>query len=237
MRHVTLFACLLAAVAVPFPAAADLHSVEVVVFARVSPDTGDDELLGENVRPLDLTGAVEPDDAFEASRAALAARPQPDTLAVAGRGGVPPAAPHRLDTQARLLDANAGYRVLYHRAWVQEIDTQSHSVGVRVSDAPKPEGPTALRDTTLQPGELDGTVRVYRGRYYQVDVRVEYRPRGAYQRPPDPYAAAPAYPEISPVYVIDQHRRIKTGETQYFDHPRFGVLLRVDEMKSADGKP
>jgi hypothetical protein len=235
MRHVTLLACLLAAVALPLPAAADLHSVEVVIFARTSQDSGDDELLGENRRPLNLTGAVDPDDALDASRAALGARAQPDNVAVAG--DVPPTAPHRLDTQARLLDANAGYRVLYHRAWVQEVDTQSNSVAVRVSDAPTPENPPMQTDAALQPGELDGTVRVYRGRYYQVDVRVEYRPRGAYQRPADPYAAAPAYPEISPVYVIDQHRRIKTGETQYFDHPRLGVLLRVDEMKPADGKP
>ena len=235
MNHVKLLSVLLVALATPLPAAAGLHAVEVVVFARLNPGAGGGELLGKDVRPLNLTGAVLPGAALAASRAALPTAPKAETYAVVGRGGAPPRAPRRLDGQARLLEANVDFRVLYHEAWVQEVDTRSNSIPVRVSDAAAPVPDNS--DPILRTGELDGTVRVYRGRYYQVDVALEHRPRGAYARPADPYAPPPAYPETSTVYVIDQHRRIKTGETHYFDHPRFGVLLRIDPLAGDSATP
>jgi len=57
---------------------------------------------------------------------------------------------------------------------------------------------------------LDGTVNLIAGEILQVDVDLLYR---------DPTLAVP-------VRLLES-RRLRSGELNYLDHPRFGVLVRV----------
>lgn len=63
---------------------------------------------------------------------------------------------------------------------------------------------------------LDGTVQFYVSRFLHVEVNMQLRDR--------------ALPDTA--YRIEERRRIKSQEINYFDHPRFGVLLQVTPIKS-----
>ncbi len=110
------------------------------------------------------------------------------------------------------LTQNSNYRVLAHAHWSQTLDSNSKAV--------KPVRIVSTGKTT--PPELDGAVRFSMSRFLHLDVNFLFRPAGE-------QAAAGA------IYRISEQRRVKSQETHYFDHPKFGVLVRIMPVES-DGK-
>jgi hypothetical protein len=104
---------------------------------------------------------------------------------------------------AKQLEQDGHYRVLAHAQWIQTIDAKTIAKPVRITSG----NPAAA-------GELDGLIRFYMSRYLHLDVNLEFR---------DP-ASDTATPVI---YRMSEQRRIRSQETNYFDHPKFGVLVRV----------
>lgn len=96
------------------------------------------------------------------------------------------------------MERDGAYRILAHARWVQTLDPTSKATV-------KP-----VRVTSAKPDELDGTVRFTMSRYLHLDVNLLF--------------SEPSGPAI---YRINEQRRIKTQETHYFDHPRFGALVRI----------
>lgn len=106
---------------------------------------------------------------------------------------------------APALERDGQYRVLSHAHWQQMVEASPKT----------PARP--VRVVSLSPAaaaELDGTVKFSMSRFLHLDVNLLYRPQG------QDAATAPAY-------RISESRRVKSQETQYFDHPQFGVLVRV----------
>ena len=58
---------------------------------------------------------------------------------------------------------------------------------------------------------LTGDLRVYRERYLHAETRLQW------QQAPSAY------------WIMDQSRRMRSGESHYLDHPALGVIVRVDE--------
>lgn len=58
-------------------------------------------------------------------------------------------------------------------------------------------------------GAIEGLVRVYSESFLHVDLDLTLHVPGAGS------------------YRLNDSRRVRSGETHYFDHPRFGVLLRL----------
>jgi hypothetical protein len=117
-----------------------------------------------------------------------------------------PASTLLLKQEAGRLQRDAAYRVVLHAAWIQPV--------------PDRERPQPL---LIQTGErigntwrIEGTVDVTLGRYLHVDTRLWYRP--------DATAAGSEYEEMR------EQRRMRGGELHYFDHPRFGMLMRIDSV-------
>lgn len=131
----------------------------------------------------------------------------------------------------------APYRVLTQASWTQVATDKAATK------------PIALRSAD---GALDGTVLFYVSRFLHSEINLRLRAQPpvatsaatatAPQRPAvaggsggDNSAAvivAPAAAEATaiPVYRLSERRRIKSAETHYFDHPKFGVLLRVTPL-------
>lgn len=110
----------------------------------------------------------------------------------------------------RLQRSNA-YRVLFHRAWIQPVPDRDQ-----------------LRPMLIQVGQrigtgwqIEGFLGVTRGRYLHLDTRLWYTPNP----PPDAQGQDPGYMELR------EQRRMRSGELHYLDHPKFGVLARVDPMQ------
>lgn len=146
-----------------------------------------------------------------------------------------PAAEYQLGAAYRKLVELDAYRPLLHAAWTQpavaEEDTE----------------PLKLRRVGNPPLRLDGTVSLYLGRYLHLVVDLALEERVPQRLPPDReriryygddrpargFGFEPA--DIAPViyYRIQEDRILRSNETRYFDHPKFGVIARVTRVEEA----
>ena len=107
------------------------------------------------------------------------------------------------ETAKRIQD-DGRYRILLHKRWVQNPEAKTSSQMVRMTDAV----------------ELDGFLRFYLSRFLHVEVNLALSKNtgeGLFARPA----------ETGELYRLTQQRRVKSQEINYFDHPKFGVLVRV----------
>lgn len=114
-------------------------------------------------------------------------------------------------TLTALLQKDGHYRILAHARWLQSLDAKEIAKPVRITSS-----------SPANPGELDGTVRFFMSRFLHLSVNLQFR---------DPASVGAAVPIV---YRLNEQRRIKSLELNYFDHPRFGVLARVVPV---DNKP
>jgi hypothetical protein len=145
----------------------------------------------------------------------------PDTLRLrALEIAIPPETPaagepYLKSVVAGELERAGQYRALAHAHWSQTLDPGGKATVKPVRIAPA---------GAANPPELEGAIRFYMSRYLHLDVNLLYRETGV--------------AGVAPVYRISEQRRIKSQETHYFDHPRFGVLVRVMPLeKDKDRKP
>jgi hypothetical protein len=138
--------------------------------------------------------------------------PQTETAdtADAVNAGVTPPPDSPLAAAAEALEKSGRHPVLAHLTWEQTADAKSVTKPVKIADAS---------------GKLSGTLRFYLSRFLYVDLDL------ALKAPPG--AGVPAGTAGgAPVYHLDEHRRVRIAEINYFDHPKFGALVRVAPLKA-----
>lgn len=113
------------------------------------------------------------------------------------------------------LAASRDYTPLLHLAWRQPVTAQADTPAVHVATE------TAAGETP----EIDGVIRVSRNRFLHVDIDLLYRADAA-----------------TTTFRLQQSRRINSGEVHYFDHPAFGLLVKLTPyeapaQKDNRGKP
>lgn len=114
-----------------------------------------------------------------------------------------------LASVAAALESDARYRLLSHRRWVQSADNKPAS------------SPVLVRTDNR---EIDGYVRFYMSRFLHVEVNLAFQPQASTLGGVDP-APMP--------YRLSEQRRVKSQELHYFDHPKFGALVRVTPATAA----
>ena len=152
------------------------------------------------------------------------------------------------DAYAR-LQRLTGYRPLLHAGWSQE--------GLGESEA------LPLPLTRLGTANPAGTIQLHLQRFLHLTLDLDYR--FALRRRPGTSSgrAAPPLPssglsgvaarsdelkeiELAPRYYIEEERRTRNGDVNYFDHPAFGVLVVVTrapeapeatDQETQDGRP
>lgn len=104
-----------------------------------------------------------------------------------------------LKTAAAALERNGQYRVLVHQRWRQVAEEKSASK------------PMWLRNAD---GQMEGSFRFYMSRFLHVDLDLVLRDNG----------------DAAGVnYRLAEHRRVKSQDLLYFDHPKLGVLVRITQ--------
>ena len=132
------------------------------------------------------------------------------------------------------LDA---YRPLVHTAWIQPTVSQEEAEALD------------LRRLGDPPLRLEGTVSTYLGRFLHVALDLSLVDQNSPQVPPEAessryygddrsdssmgFRTAGFAPRT--VYRIQEDRILRNNETRYFDHPRFGVIVKV--MRIEDNLP
>ncbi len=158
-----------------------------------------------------------------------------------------PASARRLNNEANTLNRRSNLRVLFHGAWVQPVG------GIESADPVLITGGNQYG----QHRELEGYVVLTAERYLHLsadlwmtrfstgnaldaDVPVLPLPRITVQQTAtttDASSTNTATPDIGyipgQIYAMDQERRMRSGELQYIDHPRFGLLVLATPYKAA----
>ena len=114
---------------------------------------------------------------------------------------------HALKTEARRLRSAQGLDVIWHGRWMQPVPNRSAGEPLML---PVQSAPGS--------GRVSGTLQVTLGRYLHFGARLWL------DRPPQGEANAPAYMQLK------QARTMRSGELHYLDHPKMGILVRIDPL-------
>ena len=159
--------------------------------------------------PAPQTGALEPLDPLAAQRAeALRIRPlRPEEL--------------KLGAEYRKLQSSGAYEALLHMGWVQP--------GLPEADA-EPFDLKVLG--ILNPS---GTIRVHLAQFLHITLDLTYQADAAGT---PALATNDALDELvlAPRYHLVATRNARIGGLHYFDHPAFGVLVRVTPIPTQDAQ-
>lgn len=106
------------------------------------------------------------------------------------------------------ISRKANYHPLLYVSWLQSVTGQGLSNAVQIHSSAGPNGDYPL----------NGYVRIQRGHYLHFIVDLEYSPDLLNVTIDDNDAL---------VYRLKEKRRIQLNETHYFDHPKFGVIVKL----------
>lgn len=227
------------------PATPPRYRVELIVFANLAFNPGQ-ELFEPQAAPLAIPELRVFDDAWLQEQQDLSNLSLPD-----GAGAPPvtmpvveppfrPLAPEELELtpQYQRLERSANFRPILHGGWVQDVVSESRTEPVRL--------------TLLGVTNPTGTISLYRNNFLHLRLDVIYEDRVLGSRPQvsqDPFPAGggdgsvggSAFGggfgldpfELAPRYRLEQSRQTRSGVLQHFDHPAFGVLVKVTEVPRA----
>jgi len=215
------------------PAPPPQYEVEILVFANREFDPSEErfeptpsELASLPVEPLreppvfdDFSFGARAPDAPATPRV----EPQPDELTalspdpLAEALRVRPLRPDelKLGNEYRKLEAIPAYEPLLHAGWVQpglpETDARPFDLAVLGVANPR------------------GTVRVHLSRFLHITLDLTYR---AAPTDASAFVASETLGELTlaPRYRLTATRSARSGELHYFDHPAFGVLVRITPL-------
>lgn len=136
------------------------------------------------------------------------------------------------------LDRIDAYLPLAHFGWYQAVAPFDEVVAIPLSDLTEP------------PPGMDGDFTLYLSRFLHLAVDLELNANPAATEPAgdltssygddrfleplpdDPYADAGYGNVAGPTYYrIAEDRIFKSGDLRYFDHPRFGALVKIDRVE------
>ena len=215
----------------PEPALPNRYEVEVIVFAHRDFDATE-ERFAQTANGFDATAALREapvlDETTFAAPLAIPPLPleqPPVDPAVAARAEallVRPLRPDemKLSTEYRRLRAISAYQPLVHIGWVQpglpEADSTPVDLGTFGIINPR------------------GTVRVHLARFLHITLDLTYQGTGSAAAAT---TAADGLDEVAlaPAYRLTTTRSARSTELHYFDHPAFGVLVRVTPVPMQDG--
>ncbi|MDJ0928439.1 MAG: CsiV family protein [Gammaproteobacteria bacterium] len=127
-----------------------------------------------------------------------------------------------LDQARERLDRLDAYRPLLHAGWTQQAR--------RRSDA----RPAILGVDTMRSVGLTGEIRLYKERYLHLVVDLELADQSSYLAISDMANLLPETEADRPLARIRESRRLRGELTQYFDHPRFGLLASVRRLEEPE---
>lgn len=212
------------------PGLAKDYIVEMIFFANVPGPEQPLVQAGEPPAPPDLQDAILLDDSALLH----------DFLPL-------PQEARKLARQAFVLAASGKYRILEHAVWLQPGLAKKQAIPVRIqagldysdeSGAPAPLY-LATEEEDMQAEhavhELDGTVKVVLGRYLHVFTDLVYR--RPLDKDTDTESAAsdlPGHDRVLADFPLKVHRKMRSKELHYIDHPLFGILMEIRPAESGD---
>jgi hypothetical protein len=211
------------------------YEIEIIVFANRDFDPTEErfdhapnafgdspDAVLRDVPVFDDTTFARPDNAFASTEPPAPIDPFAAERAEALRVRVLAPEELKLGNEFRKLQAIAAYEPLLHAGWVQP--------GLPETDAV----PFELK--TLGVLNPRGSVRVHLSRFLHITLDLTYEAQESAAAGPR-LGVGDGLDEIvfAPEYRLTATRSARSGELHYFDHPAFGVLVRVTPVPAPDG--
>ena len=124
------------------------------------------------------------------------------------------------------IQKNPRRKVILTTRWIQPVSSPAQTTIAHISD--RRDSPDVTQDITNDNRQvmdekplINGFVNFYLDGQYTLEADIRYNP---------PYRPSilDEQPDIGPVsYRIYEKRRMKSGELNYYDHPKFGMVLLV----------
>ena len=150
---------------------------------------------------------------------------QPDVANASPVGGGIPAE-SKIKKISDKLVASGNYTIISHKRWIQDAIPKTEAKLIRIANG----------------GEnLDGTLLFYKGRFLHVGMNLvlteQLMPVGntGDNRGLNGNTASEntASGNIANYFIIKEDRRIRSATLNYFDHPRFGVIVQVNQVNTS----
>jgi hypothetical protein len=184
----------------------------------------DDTNFGAGTSPLDTPGLLDPRAAPAPADPFAAPQPVDPFAAQAAEAlRIRLLRPEelKLGNEYRKLGGLRAYLPLVHAGWVQpglpEADAEPFDLGVLGVLNPR------------------GTIRVHLSRFLHITVDLTYRADAASA---SDFAPTESLDELvfAPRYRMTATRSSRSGELHYFDHPAFGVLVRITPVPTQNAQ-
>lgn len=152
----------------------------------------------------------------------------------------------RLSSEAEKLTASKKYKILYHSAWIHPgLDKESaESIHIKATESDLTSAaldsltPSIIDNTSIShyqpsfnkaPQEeentiLEGLIKVELGRYLHINFDLKYKRDLAPVQGVINIASLKNYEDIK-YYPVKMHRRMRSKEVHYIDHPLIGILV------------
>jgi hypothetical protein len=129
-----------------------------------------------------------------------------------------------LNSAVKRLTSSPRYHILVRKSWLQPGLDRSNAVDIDLSSTGNP----AATDTT---GSISGSVKIVLERYLHLYTDLVYHKPGSSEADTG-ISITPASTSVSPSFqtenfVIRDHRRMRSKELHYIDHPLVGILIKI----------
>lgn len=120
---------------------------------------------------------------------------------------------------ANRLKKLSSYSPIAHGGWIQPLEKNDPLQAIQI----------VQQAGTIQ---LEGSITFHRKRYLHLDLDLQLSEMVPSTYNDDYFANNTIEPAT--LYRLKETRRIKTSDSHYFDHPRFGVLTIVEKIDSPE---
>lgn len=222
------------------------YNIEVVIFSFNQTEAAGSEIWPDLVKIASVDQAIELHDFT-----GYTDLPGPDKMGYY-YSKIPPEE-YQLNKQVEKLTSSRQVKVIYHSAWIQpgldkdaaefiHIRSEETKPGLQVLDplntitgnlpANNTANPLFVQPASTEeetPALLDGVVKVELGRYLHIYFDLKYQRNLAPQQGVID-ASSQGIKQIK-FYPVQMHRRMRSKEVHYIDHPLIGILVLATPFK------
>ena len=246
----SLLLCSLNAFAVDY-SELQAYEIEVVIFKFKNTQSAGSEIWPDLVTTESIENVIELHNS-----SSLTQIPGPDEKAY--YYSKIPAENYRLTNEVEKLTKSNEYEIIYHSAWIQPgldkenaefihlnsiekqselTDIDSFIPGSNPLNNNQPAAMMMAGNSSTQDNDpvLDGVVKVELGRYLHIYFDLKYQRDLAPVQGVMDSNTAETYKELK-YYPVQTHRRMRSKEIHYIDHPLIGILVLATPFELPDAE-
>lgn len=215
------------------------YEIEVLIFSFNQSQSAGSEIWPDLVKTEAVENAIELHNSTSLTQV-----PGPDTMAY--YYSKIPAENFRLTSQAEKLTQSNQFKVIYHSAWIQPGLEKDNAEFIHIKSVDNSQqlpvidplnsinngfNSTHTNNSLIIQSQnenkannvlLDGVVKVELGRYLHINFDLKYQRNLAPQQ--GVIDSSKNFKEIK-FYPVQTHRRMRSKEVHYIDHPLIGILV------------